>query len=191
MLLCDTGVLLAAGNVKDHHHAACLALMRAAKGPLLVPSPVLGAERARLYADLGGVGDFRKGALSAVFRKCGPPAHRRDRHAVAELCRRHQGHRTSPPRPASARPGWEQGGRRTDAPSTPPAASSRRPPGRVTRKPCAPLVEHARLRLALQHKIRAIRPRETVWSRPISNWLRPQPSRYQHRLSTRSGNDGK
>ena len=32
MLLCDTGVLLAAGNVKDHHHAACLALMRAAAG---------------------------------------------------------------------------------------------------------------------------------------------------------------
>jgi hypothetical protein len=42
MLLCDTGVLLAAGNVKDHHHAACLALMRTAEGPLLVPSPVLG-----------------------------------------------------------------------------------------------------------------------------------------------------
>ncbi|MGO9782139.1 MAG: type II toxin-antitoxin system VapC family toxin [Streptosporangiaceae bacterium] len=42
MLLCDTGVLLAAGNVKDHHHAACLAQMRAAEGPLLVPSPVLG-----------------------------------------------------------------------------------------------------------------------------------------------------
>ena len=42
MLLCDTGVLLAAGNVKDRHHAACLALMRAAEGPLLVPSPVLG-----------------------------------------------------------------------------------------------------------------------------------------------------
>jgi hypothetical protein len=38
MLLCDTGVLLAAGNVKDHHHAACLGLMRAAEGPLLVPS---------------------------------------------------------------------------------------------------------------------------------------------------------
>jgi len=33
MLLCDTGVLLAAGNVKDHHHAACLTLMRAAEGP--------------------------------------------------------------------------------------------------------------------------------------------------------------
>ena len=31
MLLCDTGVLLAAGNVKDHHHAACVALMRAAE----------------------------------------------------------------------------------------------------------------------------------------------------------------
>jgi hypothetical protein len=42
MLLCDTGVLLAAGNMKDHHHAACLALVRAAEGPLLVPSPVLG-----------------------------------------------------------------------------------------------------------------------------------------------------
>jgi predicted nucleic acid-binding protein len=42
MLLCDTGVLLAAGNVRDHYHAACLSLMRAAEGrPLLVPSPVL------------------------------------------------------------------------------------------------------------------------------------------------------
>jgi predicted nucleic acid-binding protein len=42
MLLCDTGVLLAAGNVRDHHHAACLELMRTVEGPLLVPSPVLG-----------------------------------------------------------------------------------------------------------------------------------------------------
>jgi uncharacterized protein len=42
MLLCDTGVLLAAGNVRDHHHAACLTLLRDAEGPLLVPSPVLG-----------------------------------------------------------------------------------------------------------------------------------------------------
>ena len=33
----------------------------------------LEAERARLYADLSGVGDFRRGALSAVFRKCGKP----------------------------------------------------------------------------------------------------------------------
>jgi hypothetical protein len=31
----------------------------------------LEAERARLYAELSGVGDFRRGALSAVFRKCG------------------------------------------------------------------------------------------------------------------------
>jgi hypothetical protein len=30
MLLCDTGDLLAAGNVRDHHHAACRPLMRAA-----------------------------------------------------------------------------------------------------------------------------------------------------------------
>ena len=42
MLLCDTGVLLAAGNVKDHAHQACLRLLRHAEGPLLVPSPVLG-----------------------------------------------------------------------------------------------------------------------------------------------------
>ena len=33
----------------------------------------LEAERARLYADLSVVGDFRKGTLSAVFRKCGKP----------------------------------------------------------------------------------------------------------------------
>ena len=33
----------------------------------------LEAERARLYADLSQVGDFRRGTLSAVFRKCGKP----------------------------------------------------------------------------------------------------------------------
>ena len=42
MLLCDTGVLLAAGNVKDQAHRACVGLLRKAEGPLLVPSPVLG-----------------------------------------------------------------------------------------------------------------------------------------------------
>lgn len=42
VLLCDTGVLLAAGNVKDRHHRACLKLLRHAEGPLLVPSPVMG-----------------------------------------------------------------------------------------------------------------------------------------------------
>ena len=42
MLLCDTGVLLAAGNVKDHAHQGCLRLLRQGDGPLLVPSPVLG-----------------------------------------------------------------------------------------------------------------------------------------------------
>jgi predicted nucleic acid-binding protein len=42
MLLCDTGVLLAAGNVKDQAHRACVKLLRHAEGPLLVPSPVLG-----------------------------------------------------------------------------------------------------------------------------------------------------
>jgi hypothetical protein len=33
----------------------------------------LEAQRARLYAELSGVGDFRRGTLSAVFRKCGKP----------------------------------------------------------------------------------------------------------------------
>lgn len=33
----------------------------------------LEAERARLYAELSAVGDFRRGTLSAVFRKCGKP----------------------------------------------------------------------------------------------------------------------
>ena len=33
----------------------------------------LEAERARLYAELSGVGDFRRGTLSAVFRRCGKP----------------------------------------------------------------------------------------------------------------------
>ncbi|ASF12443.1 putative ribonuclease VapC [Nocardia brasiliensis NBRC 14402] len=42
MLLCDTGVLLAAGNIKDRHHKPCLELLRHATGPLLVPAPVLG-----------------------------------------------------------------------------------------------------------------------------------------------------
>jgi uncharacterized protein len=42
MLLCDTGVLLAAGNIKDQAHPACVRLLRQTEGPLLVPSPVLG-----------------------------------------------------------------------------------------------------------------------------------------------------
>ena len=33
----------------------------------------LESERARLFADLSGVGDFRRGTLRAVFRKCGKP----------------------------------------------------------------------------------------------------------------------
>jgi predicted nucleic acid-binding protein len=42
VLLCDTGVLLAAGNVKDHARQACLRLLRHAEDPLLVPSPFPG-----------------------------------------------------------------------------------------------------------------------------------------------------
>jgi hypothetical protein len=33
----------------------------------------LEAERARLYAELSEVGDFRRGTLRAVFRRCGKP----------------------------------------------------------------------------------------------------------------------
>jgi hypothetical protein len=44
MLLCDTGVLLAAGNIKDQAHRACVKLLRQAEGPLLVDRP----------GDLGG-----------------------------------------------------------------------------------------------------------------------------------------
>ena len=33
----------------------------------------LEAERARLYAELSTVGDFRRGTLAAVFRTCGKP----------------------------------------------------------------------------------------------------------------------
>ncbi len=42
VLLCDTGVLLAAGNIKDQTHRSCVRLLREAEGPLLVPSPVMG-----------------------------------------------------------------------------------------------------------------------------------------------------
>lgn len=42
MLLCNTGVLLAAGNIKDHAHLPCVKLLREADGPLLVPAPVMG-----------------------------------------------------------------------------------------------------------------------------------------------------
>jgi Family of unknown function (DUF6788) len=33
----------------------------------------LEAERAGLYAELSGVGDFRRGTLNTVFRRCGKP----------------------------------------------------------------------------------------------------------------------
>src|SRR5262249_6398623 len=42
VLLCDMGVLLAAGNTKDRAHRSCIRLLRGAQGPLLVPSPVMG-----------------------------------------------------------------------------------------------------------------------------------------------------
>ena len=38
MLLCDTGVLLAAGNVKDQAHQACLRLLRQAEGGMRLVS---------------------------------------------------------------------------------------------------------------------------------------------------------
>ena len=53
MLLCDTGVLLAVGNIKDRAHDACLRLLRQADGPLLVPSPVMGEVGYLLQARVG------------------------------------------------------------------------------------------------------------------------------------------
>ena len=35
--------------------------------------PELEAERDRLYAQLSGVGDFRRGSVSGNYRKCGKP----------------------------------------------------------------------------------------------------------------------
>jgi predicted nucleic acid-binding protein len=39
MLLCDTGVLLAAGNSKDQAHRACVQLLRQAEGASLAKTP--------------------------------------------------------------------------------------------------------------------------------------------------------
>jgi predicted nucleic acid-binding protein len=41
MLLCDSGVLIAAGNKDDEFYQPCLDLLRRTKGPIPVPSPVL------------------------------------------------------------------------------------------------------------------------------------------------------
>jgi uncharacterized protein len=74
VLLCDTGVLLAAGNVKDRAHEACIRLLRDAEGPLLVPSPVMG--------EVGYLLQSRVGAQAEVIflRSFGG-----DGFAVAEL----------------------------------------------------------------------------------------------------------
>ncbi|GGP92124.1 hypothetical protein GCM10010140_22400 [Streptosporangium pseudovulgare] len=53
MLLCDSGVLIAVGSKKDRHHHACLDLLRRTKGPILVPSPVLGEVGYYLTARVG------------------------------------------------------------------------------------------------------------------------------------------
>jgi len=47
----------------------------------------LEAERARLYAELGEVGDFRRGTLSAVFRSPSSPS-RTWGTALGAMCRR-------------------------------------------------------------------------------------------------------
>ena len=53
VLLCDSGVLIAVGSKKDKHHHACLDLLRRAKGPILVPSPVLSEVGYYLTARVG------------------------------------------------------------------------------------------------------------------------------------------
>jgi predicted nucleic acid-binding protein len=66
MLLCDTGVLLAAGNLKDHAHNACLRLLRETEGPLLVPSPVLGEIGYLLQSRVGPQAEVTFLRLSAM-----------------------------------------------------------------------------------------------------------------------------
>src|SRR6266702_7991441 len=66
VLLCDTGVLLAAGNVKDHAHQACLRLLRHAEGPLLVPSPVLGEIGYLLQSRAGPLAVRRMGSVARM-----------------------------------------------------------------------------------------------------------------------------
>jgi uncharacterized protein len=74
MLLCDTGVLLAAGNVKDHAHQACLKLLRQAQGPLLVPSPVLGEIGYLLQSRVGPLAEvtFLNGQSALLPGGCVP-----------------------------------------------------------------------------------------------------------------------
>jgi hypothetical protein len=98
MLLCDTGVLLAAGNMKDHHHAACLALATKSRA-------------ARTCSGTAGIVTLWRDSAADI----------KD---------------TEPPRPRKGTA--NNGGRRTDAPSTPPAASSHRPPAWLPGSPAHP-----------------------------------------------------
>lgn len=41
MIIVDTGPLVAVANDRDKWHAACVACLGSARGPLLVPSPVM------------------------------------------------------------------------------------------------------------------------------------------------------
>ena len=113
------------------------------------------------------------------------PGHRRDRHALAELCRGHQGHRSSLARSRPRTGTVNNGGRRTDATAhsarrVKPDHGHRRPPSAGT--PAAPQT--------------APRGRNPIRTIPIGldqfcDWSRPQGFRVQHGFSTRSGNDGK
>src|SRR6266568_13892 len=64
VLLCYTGVLLAAGNVKDHAHQACLRLLRHAEN---TPMPMMrGRDRDRTPADPGAC--WRRGSVRRTRR---------------------------------------------------------------------------------------------------------------------------
>ena len=78
VLLCDTGVLLATGNVKDEHHHACVKLLRQADGPLLVPAPVMG--------EIGYLLETRVGPQAEVsFLKSSPARLSRRRYVTTTL----------------------------------------------------------------------------------------------------------
>lgn len=63
MILADSGVLIAAANAKDRHHASCSALVREQRGALLV-SPLVVAEVCYMIGKLAG-GEAKAGFLDA------------------------------------------------------------------------------------------------------------------------------
>lgn len=116
---------------------------------------------------------------------------RRDRHALAELCRGHQGHRSFLARPGPDGPGTTADAGRMNPQLRPPRQTNDHPlPGHpeAPAHPWSHMPDYAQ-----PSNISSGHPARTI---PIGLDLcnqrsRPSGSRYQHRFSTRSGNGGK